>query len=111
MHSCEAGPPSSNIGAGAAAPTPAVYWMSSPTYANETLLVAGAGLSGTSAVLCKDAACSTTVATPAAAVSWEQSVQLVLPLTITAPLFLRISAASALFYLSFRCINLCGMIG
>lgn len=57
-------------------------------------LVAGAGLSGASAELCADAACTKKVITPADVVSWEQSVQLVLPLSISPPLFLKVSEAS-----------------
>lgn len=72
-------------------PSPSVYWSSSPTYGNETLLVAGAGFdsSGTSVEICqgKDYEDSHTwmgivgstgcVASPAAV--WEQSVQVLLP--------------------------------
>ena len=73
---------------------PVVYWSSSPTLANETLLVAGAGLGGASAQLCSDAACASKITSPSAAVAWEQSLKLVLPLTIAAPLFLQISPAA-----------------
>ena len=35
-----------------------VYFVSSPTLPNETLVVAGAGLAGSSAKLCLDAGCT-----------------------------------------------------
>ena len=38
--------------------SPAIYWQSSPTVANSTLLVAGANLAGAAASLCADATCT-----------------------------------------------------
>lgn len=84
-------------------PSPSVYWSSSPTYGNETLLVAGAGFdsSGTSVEICqgKDYEDSHTwmgivgstgcVASPAAV--WEQSVQVLLPPLLTAPAYVKIT--------------------
>ena len=65
---------------------PSVYWVSSPTHANETLMIAGAGLDGVTAELCSPA-CSV----PADTVSWSQSVQLVLPTPLAAPTRVRIT--------------------
>jgi hypothetical protein len=76
---------------------PAVYWVSSPTLANETILIAGAGLSNASITSCEDAACTsstTEVSVVGAVHSWEQSVQMVLPLNLCPPLYLKIKTAA-----------------
>ena len=69
---------------------PSVYWVSSPTHANETLMIAGAGLDGAKAEVCcgilDEVVCAPTTAT-----SWQQSVQLVLPLPLAAPTRVRIT--------------------
>ena len=79
------------LAAGPAA-APSVYWVSSPTLANETLLIAGAGLAGAGLALCRDARCRRVVeARPREAAGWAQSVQLVLPPRISPPLFVQIS--------------------
>ena len=81
--------------AGAPLP-PSIYWLSSPTLGNETLVVAGAGLDGATATLCSSANCTGAInlAHPAA-VAWEQSVQLVLPANIQPPVFLRVTAKAS----------------
>lgn len=57
---------------------PSIYWQTVPTGANETLVVAGAGLAGATVKICSSpASCHDTVPSPAAV--WEQSVQVVLP--------------------------------
>ena len=71
-------------------PPPAVYWMSSPTLSNETLVVAGAGLAGATVDLCADAECARQIPTPHSPATWDQSLQLVLPLSLTPPTFIRI---------------------
>jgi len=54
-----------------AADTVVVYWVSSPTHANETLLVAGAGLANVDVTMCT----STGACSKVPAAMWEQSVQ------------------------------------
>ena len=54
-----------------AADTLVVYWVSSPTQANETLLVAGAGLANVDVTMCT----STGACSKVPAATWEQSVQ------------------------------------
>lgn len=70
---------------------PSVYWQSLPTLSNETLLVAGAGLEGAHAFLCRDSSCSDSTALPTT--SWKQSVQAVLP-TVSPPSFIKIEVPS-----------------
>ena len=61
------------------AQVPSIYWSASPTLANETLLLAGAGLAGVSTAVrfCNDSICSLPMS--AAADVWEHSVQVVVP--------------------------------
>ena len=58
-----------------------VYWFSSPTHNNETLLLAGAGLAGATARLCTGPNCTTMVAASPAIETWEQSLKLTMPAT------------------------------
>ena len=60
---------------------PSVYWQSSPVLANETLLIAGAGLEGASARLCHNGV----VCSDVQAATWAQSVQVVLPTSCGPP--------------------------
>ena len=60
---------------------PSVYWQSSPVLANETLLIAGAGLEGASARLCHNGG----VCSDVQAATWAQSVQVVLPTSCGPP--------------------------
>ena len=76
---------------------PIAYWMSNPTLANETLLIAGAGMAGATVELCSDLGCNTKLASPAPAATWDQSVQLVLPNAVRAPTFVKVSAGSEAF--------------
>ena len=79
---------------------PAVYWLSSPTYANETLLIAGAGFAGSTVQICTHGGACLSAGTrsgvwsdaPGARV-WEQSVQVVLPYPLPAPSFISISGS------------------
>lgn len=80
---------------------PAVYWLSSPTYANETLLIAGAGFAGSIVQICTHGEACLSAGTrsgvwldaPDARV-WEQSVQVVLPSPLPAPSFISIDSGS-----------------
>jgi len=84
------------VAGGTGSPTPSVYWLSSPTLANETLMVAGAGLAGATALLCTDPLCASPLSgTSFEAVTWEQSLQLVLPLLLPPPVYLRITGPAA----------------
>jgi hypothetical protein len=97
ISACLAGMPGCNVSsrtATAAAPAPAVYWLSSPTLENETLMVAGAGLAGATVELCSDPACTEQIDTDGSAVTWEQSVQLVLP-AISAPTYIKLTTGAA----------------
>ena len=58
---------------------PEVYWLSSPVYPNETLLVAGAGLKTTVASLSLDASCSRSVDGAQEPLVWEKAAKLVVP--------------------------------
>jgi hypothetical protein len=40
---------------------PSIYWTSSPVRPNETVVIAGGGLSATKAQLCYDSSCNTPV--------------------------------------------------
>jgi hypothetical protein len=74
---------------------PSVYWVSSPTHANETLMVAGAGLGGVHTTLCADRLCRRPIQEAAAVAAWEQSLQMVLPVGIKTPAFLQIARSSS----------------
>jgi hypothetical protein len=69
----------------AATAAPAVYWAASPTLANETLLLAGAGLANATVRLCKDAACATVVAAAPAVDAWQQSLKVTMPVGACGP--------------------------
>ena len=90
------------IDSGVAQSAPAVYWHSSPTLLNETLLVAGAGLDSlTSAQLCTGPIPSCAELPLAAQLqTWSHSLKVVLPAACYAspPCQLRLlrGAASAL---------------
>jgi hypothetical protein len=73
--------------------SPSIYWMSSPVYANETVLIAGAGLDQATAELCADAACASKIPTAVAIDSWEQSLKMVLPgsSAFVPPVFIKIT--------------------
>ena len=58
---------------------PSVYWLSSPVYANETAVVAGAGLQDSTAKLCADAECAKPINPPGAADAWDQSLKILMP--------------------------------
>lgn len=92
------------LSASSSAP-PVVYWVSSPTLANETLLVAGAGLSNVTVSLCTGtstdegghvhSAGQPQTCAPVSAAVWEQSVQVVLPQGLAPPASLRIEEERA----------------
>ncbi len=69
---------------------PSVYWVSKPVLPGETLLVAGAGLSGAIATFCVDPACQQTVPNGANASAWDRSVQATLPVECSSGCYLRI---------------------
>ena len=71
--------------------SPAIYWQSSPTVANSTLLIAGASLTGATASLCTDATC--TSSTPLSAETWELSAQILLPATLAPPASIKLGSA------------------
>jgi hypothetical protein len=71
-----------------------VYWTSSPTHGNETLMVAGAGLDGVVTQLCSDRDCANIIHAPPAT-TWKQSIQLVLPPTISPPAYLKIAPSNS----------------
>ena len=65
-------------------PRPEVYYITSPTLSNETLMVAGAGLNtSTSVRLCRDSACLHPV--DAKPKVWDRSIQITLPATGCGP--------------------------
>ena len=83
------------VSAGAAVATkttkpPTVYWVSNPTLAGETFLVAGAGLAGAKASL-SGGATATATATPST--TWNMSMKLVLPKGCGPPCLLRVTGA------------------
>ena len=71
---------------------PVVYHMTSPTLANETLVVAGAGLDTVTAKLCKDAACTDVLSVAAPDAMWQKSVKMVLPEILAPPCFLSLTS-------------------
>ena len=71
--------------AGSQRPVASIYWLSSPTHANETLLIAGAGLDQVVPKVCRDAACHTVIDKAPHAASWHQSLSLVLPDACSTP--------------------------
>ena len=76
------------LGWDATAP-PAVYWVSAPTLANETVLVAGAGLAGATALWCNTTSmCHPSQ--PELAEAWESSIKAVMPADCGPPCTLRI---------------------
>ena len=73
-----------------------VYWASSPTLTNETLVIAGAGLAGTRPTLCLDPACAWPAPhQPAAVSSWDHSVKFVLPPSCGPPCYARLAPGAA----------------
>jgi hypothetical protein len=58
---------------------PSVYWASSPTLVNETLLLAGAGLDGAHVRLCKDAQCTAVIDAAPAIEAWAESLKMTIP--------------------------------
>ena len=77
------------------APDPSVYWVSTPTLANETIMVAGAFPESVSAKLCtaKDCSGGSAVPTPPLT-SWAHSVKLVLPEKCGPPCYLSLSGSA-----------------
>jgi hypothetical protein len=74
----------------AAAAPPSIYWTSTPTLANETLLIAGAGLGGAHVRLCADQQCNQPAALqPTEVAAWDLSVKMTLP-PLQAPCFVHI---------------------
>ena len=60
----------------------AVYYATTPVLPNETVMVAGAGMNGATAKLCKDEACLSplsAVGAPLEVTSWNKSVKVILP--------------------------------
>ena len=73
-----------------------VYWISSPTHVNETLLIAGAGLDQASAKLCRDANCHAIINSTLDFTSWKQSLSFVLPdACATPPCYLVLEQSAA----------------
>ena len=66
-------------------PPISVYWVSSPTHVNETLLIAGAGLDQASPKLCRDVACHFPIDERPNTSSWKQSLSFVLPEACATP--------------------------
>jgi hypothetical protein len=80
--------------ASAAVPPPSVYWTSSPTLANETLVVAGSFASrATMAKLCttRDCATGSEIPIPPVTSPWTYSVKVILPSGCGPPCFLHIA--------------------
>lgn len=79
-------------------PPPSVYWVTSPTLANETLVVAGSfPASATTTRLCKtrDCAAGSQIPTPPTTSSWTNSIKLVLPAGCGPPCFLQITGGGS----------------
>ena len=73
---------------------PSIYWSSSPTLVNETLLLAGAGLAGVVARFCNDSVCSSPIGSGGAGV-WDRSLQAVMP-ACGPPCHIELSSAAGL---------------
>ena len=87
----------SGSAAAAAAAGPSVYWVTNPTLANETLLVAGSFSDSVSAQLCtaKDCSGGSVVPTPTPAHTWAHSVKTVLPAACGPPCYLSLTDSSS----------------
>ena len=73
---------------------PSTYWMSTPTLENETVLIAGAGMSNARAMLCLDEACTNPFGVAPAVSSWNHSLSLTLPASCGPPCYVQITAES-----------------
>ena len=74
---------------------PSVYWVSTPTLFNETLLISGAGLEGARVSLCAGKASNCSELGPSEVSSWAHSVKLVLPAWCGPPCSVAIAAPGA----------------
>lgn len=71
---------------------PLVHWVSNPTLANETVVVAGSGFSNTTSVtLYRDPGGTVALPFDVDSVAWANSVKFVLPAAATPPCFARLS--------------------
>ena len=79
--------------------SPAVYWASSPTLANQTLLLAGAGMRDAAVRLCRDESCTVPATNhpPGSwnVTTWDHSLQLLLPGDCGPPCFVEIKPSPA----------------
>lgn len=87
------------------APPPSIYWTSTPTLVNETLLIAGAGLNNTRVRLCLDKGCSKLFSDKLVSASWEHSITLVLPKGCGPPCYVRVDRGSDVDGASVQLIN------
>ena len=75
------------------AAAPSLYWASTPTLANETLLISGAGLEGARVSLC-DSSKNCSELGPGAVSVWDHSIKLVLPSWCGPPCSVRVTTTA-----------------